>query len=279
MRHVAHSFVFILLLAIGCGEEFSDEVAAPAGGFQMTFEDQFDGPAGNPPDLTKWTFDTGTGVNGWGNQELQFYTGRPENVALDGDGHLVITAIEESFSGAEYTSARIKTLGEAVDFSQRYGRFEARMQLPGPGAGLWPAFWMLGAGFEDDEPWPFVGEIDIMENIGRADTVYGTIHGPEYSGADSIGRRLVSEGTDYTTGFHVFSVDWDPTSIIWRIDGEQFFRVNTGGTPGPWVFDTPFYMILNLAVGGNFPGNPTDATPFPAQLIVDYVRVYERVPQ
>ena len=163
MRESIRSVLFLgLAIVAGCGESFTEEVVAPSGGFTLTFEDQFDGAAGSPPDLTKWTFDVGTGVNGWGNDELQFYTGRPDNVSLDGSGNLVITAREEEFAESAYTSGRIKTQGL---FEQRYGRFEARMQLPGPGAGLWPAFWMLGNDFEaegSNVPWPLVGEIDIM---------------------------------------------------------------------------------------------------------------------
>ncbi|MEO0323564.1 MAG: glycoside hydrolase family 16 protein [Myxococcota bacterium] len=279
MRESIRSVLFLgLAIVAGCGESFSEETAGPSSGFNLTFEDEFEGAAGSPPDLSKWAFDIGTGTNGWGNNELQNYTGRPDNVSLDGNGNLVITARREDFAESGFTSGRIKTQGL---FEQRYGRFEARMRLPGPGAGLWPAFWMLGSEFGDESsnvPWPFVGEIDVMENIGDEETIYGTVHGPGYSGGDSIGRRLVTPGEDYTADFHVYRVDWDPSSIRWYVDGDLYFTLQVGDTPGDWVFDTPFFMILNLAVGGSFPGSPTDATPFPAELVVDWVRVYERNP-
>lgn len=242
------------------------------------WSDEFDGPSGTSFDRSRWTADVG-GM-GFGNQERQYYTTRPENVALDGNGHLVITARAESPAAAVqcwygqclYTSSRLKTTGL---FAQAYGRFEARIRIP-RGQGLWPAFWMLGADV-NQVGWPRSGEIDIMENIGREmSTVHGTLHGPGYSGSSGISGIDVLLSGAYADDFHVFTVAWEATEIRWYVDGHLYHRVSPRNLPAgsAWVFDHPFFLLLNVAVGGQWPGDPNGATTFPQTMVVDYVRVY-----
>jgi beta-glucanase (GH16 family) len=242
------------------------------------WNDEFDGPAGASFDRAKWVADTGG--HGFGNQERQFYTTRAENVALDGDGHLVITARAEPpsstyqcwYGRCGYTSTRLKTKGL---FAQAYGRFEARIRVP-RGQGLWPAFWMLGADI-DSIGWPQSGEIDIMENIGREPAIaHGTLHGPGYSGAAGISRADTLSGGAYADDFHVFVVAWQPNEIRWYVDGRQYHHMTPADLPPgtKWVFDHPFFLLLNVAVGGGWPGDPDASTMFPQQMVVDYVRAY-----
>ena len=242
------------------------------------WSDEFDGPAGASFDRAKWVADTGG--HGFGNKERQFYTTRAENVALDGAGHLVITARAEPpthtyscwYGPCRYTSARLKTKGL---FAQTYGRFEARLRIP-RGQGIWPAFWMLGADI-DAVGWPASGEIDIMENIGREPAiVHGTLHGPGYSGAGGISRADTLASGAYADDFHVFAVSWRPGEIRWYVDGRLVYRLAPSDLPSgaKWVFDHPHFMLLNLAVGGEWPGDPDATTTFPQTLVVDWVRVY-----
>jgi beta-glucanase (GH16 family) len=243
---------------------------------RLVWQDEFDGSAGTTFDRAKWTADTGGG--GFGNQEREFYTTRPENVALDGNGHLVITARIDSagntcwYGTCRYTSARLKTQGL---FAQAYGRFEARLRVP-RGQGLWPAWWMLGANI-DVVDWPQGGEIDVMENIGREPgIVHGTAHGPGYAGAAGIGRAdTLSQGA-YADDFHVFAIEWRPNDIRWYVDGRLYHDMTPADLPTgtSWVFDHPFFLLLNVAVGGGWPGDPDSTTTFPQQMVVDYVRVY-----
>ncbi|HKK70165.1 MAG TPA: glycoside hydrolase family 16 protein [Candidatus Krumholzibacteria bacterium] len=258
----------LVFLVPACGDDDEDE-----GTYVLTWSDEFDGPADTSPDPEKWTYDIGTGVNGWGNAQLEYDTDRIENVRLDGEGHLEIVAREEEFGDRQYTSARIKTEGL---FTQRYGRFEARIQLP-RGQGIWPAFWMLGDDFRQ-VGWPDSGEIDIMEYRGQnPDEVLGTVHGPGYSGGASIGARFILDGGDFDAGFHVFSIEWTDDRITWFVDDVPYHRVRPQDLGGrEWVFDHPFFMILNVAVGGNFVGPPDETTRFPQTMRVDWVRVYER---
>ena len=156
-----------------------------------------------------------------------------------------------------------------VSFSQ--GKLEARIKVP-PGVGLWPAFWTLGEG-----PWPSAGEIDVMEWIGKTpNTVYATVHGPGYSGANGVGKPL-SQAAPYSDGFHVFTVIKRPNEIIWQVDGQEFHRVTPASLPSgsAWVFERPYFLLLNLAVGGDWPGSPDSSTPFPATMQVDYVRIFK----
>jgi len=223
-----------------------------------------------------------TGGAGWGNQERQFYTTRPENVALDGDGHLVITVRAADASATDtcwygrcrYTSARLKTKGL---FTQTYGRFEARIRVP-RGQGIWPAFWMLGDDI-DAVGWPKNGEIDVMENIGREPSiVHGTVHGPGYSGAGGISRADTLATGAFADDFHIFAIEWAPQQIRWYLDGTQTHSMTPADLPQgtKWVFDHPFFLLLNVAVGGQWPGDPDSTSSFPQQMVVDYVRVYDR---
>ena len=195
-----------------------------------------------------------------------------ENVSTDGNGNLVITAREESFQGQPYTSARIKTQDR---FEQRYGRFEARIKLP-VGRGIWPAFWMLGADLPD-VGWPQTGEIDIMEYRGQNPTpLLGTVHGPGYSGGSAVGTTFQLPEGRLDTDFRLYAVEWEENRITWFLDDQVYFQVTPDNVPGEWVFDDPFFMILNVAVGGTFVGSPDESTRFPQAMLVDYVRVYER---
>lgn len=241
-------------------------------GWQLVWADEFDQSDGSLPDTTKWVFDIGTGNNGWGNNELQYYTSRTNNARIE-DGHLVIEALQESFGGRNYTSARLKTQGKA---SWTYGRIEARLKLP-RGQGIWPAFWMLGTNITS-VGWPTCGEIDVMENIGSVtNRVHGTIHGPGYSGGNGIGGSItLGGGTAFADDFHVFAVEWETNRIRWFMDGQQYFTATPASLPGgsQWVFTQPQFILLNLAVGGNWPGSPNASTVFPQRLTVDYARVY-----
>jgi beta-glucanase (GH16 family) len=233
------------------------------------WQDEFDGPAEQSPDSTRWQFDIGTD---WGNAQLEFDTDRPENVSLDGAGHLAITARREDYEESEYTSGRINTWGR---FEQARGRFEARIRLP-VGQGIWPAFWLLGANF-DDVGWPECGEIDIMEYRGQApNDLHGSLHGPGYSGGRAVTDRFVLQGEGFDEGFHVFAVEWSVDRITWMVDEMRYNSVGPADLPenGRWVFDHPFFIILNVAVGGHFVGPPDAGTTFPQTMYVDYVRVY-----
>lgn len=234
-------------------------------GWELVWHDEFDGETINPEN---WAFDIGG--SGWGNNERQFYTDRPENARIE-NGMLVIEARKENFIHRNYTSARLKTQGL---HAFTYERIEARMKLPS-GMGIWPAFWMLG---EDigGAGWPKSGEIDIMEFIGREpDRVYGTIHGPGYSGGNGVGGFHVLPGEALSNDFHVFAIEWEADEIRWYVDEVQYFRVTPEMLPGEWVYDYPFFIILNLAIGGNWPGYPDETTVFPQFMYVDYVRVYQ----
>jgi beta-glucanase (GH16 family) len=245
--------------------------------WKLVWSDEFNAADGTSPDPAKWSFDLGG--DGWGNKELESYTPRPVNVQQKG-GNLVITAVKEDYTGKDgvarpYTSARIKTKGL---FSQAYGRVEARMQLP-LGKGIWPAFWMLG----DDigtAGWPKAGEIDIMENIGEAGRIYSTLHGPGYSGDHGISAKYdLPAGEAVNTGFHVYAVEWSPNKIRFYFDDKLIAERTPADLPvgAKWVYDHPFFLILNVAVGGAWPGYPDETTAFPQRMLVDYVRVYKRV--
>ena len=201
------------------------DVAPP--GWRLVWSDEFDGAAGSAVDATKWKFDLGNN-NGWGNAELEDYTNRTQNAALDGNGNLVITARKEALGGQSYTSARLLTQGKAT---WTYGRFEARIQIP-KGQGIWPAFWMLGDNI-GTAGWPTCGEVDIMENIGREPTlIHGTMHGPGYSGGNGIGGPASLPGNAaYAAAFHVFAVEWEMNIIRWYVDGTQYFATTPASIP------------------------------------------------
>lgn len=240
-------------------------ISAPQG-WVLDWHDEFDGPA---LDHARWHEETGDPRNG--NGEQQFYTARPENLRIE-DGKLVIEARREPMGGMAHTSARINTRGRV---ERTHGRYEARIRIP-RGQGIWPAFWLLGAAC-GKVPWPRCGEIDIMENIGKEPgLVHGTLHGPGYSGDKGIGRpQALAEGA-YADDFHVYALEWEPSEIRWYRDGILYHTARPDLVKGDWVFEHPFFVILNLAVGGGWPGNPDAATRYPQQMLVDYVRVYRR---
>ncbi|MEH6537346.1 MAG: glycoside hydrolase family 16 protein [Psychroserpens sp.] len=234
----------------------------------LTLAQEFD--VDGAPDPSVWSYDIGTGDNGWGNNELQYYTDRPENIVIE-NGMLKMTAIQESFEGSGYTSARILTKDL---FQQKYGRFEARIQLPW-GQGLWPAFWLLGSNI-DEVGWPQCGEIDIMENRGQEPTlINGTVHGPGYSGGESIGKPYELDGDRFDTGFHVFGIEWGENYINFYVDDVLYNQITPDDVTGEWVYDHDFFIIMNVAVGGGFVGSPDASTVFPQTMLVDYVRVYQ----
>jgi len=242
----------------------------------LVWADEFNGANRSAPDSSKWTYDLGG--NGWGNNELETYTNHAQNAYIQ-DGNLVIEAREEPFTGSDgiarrYTSARLKTQGL---FQHAYGRVEARIKIP-HGQGMWPAFWMMG----DNLPsvaWPRCGEIDIMENIGsEPSTVHGTIHGPGYSGAGGISALYtLPQGRHFADDFHVFKVEWEPRALRFYVDDHLYKTITNTDLPAgaTWVFDHPFFIILNVAVGGYWPGSPDASTVFPQTMLVDYVRVYK----
>ncbi|MFJ7902030.1 ricin-type beta-trefoil lectin domain protein [Streptomyces sp. NPDC096198] len=248
---------------------------APLAAQSTVFSDTFDGPAGAAPDSAKWQTETGDNVS---NHEREYYTPGNRNAALDGQGHLVITARRENpanyqcwYGTCQYTSARLNTSGR---FTAQYGHVEARMKIP-RGQGMWPAFWMLGNDI-GQVGWPGSGEIDVMENVGfEPGTVHGTIHGPGYSGSAGIGAPYsLPNGQAFADAFHTFAVDWAPDSISWSVDGTVYQRRTPADLGGnTWVFNKPFFLILNLAVGGYWPGDPDGSTAFPQQLVVDSVSV------
>ncbi|WP_353946941.1 family 16 glycosylhydrolase [Streptomyces sp. HUAS MG91] len=266
----ALSVVLVTSAATGVAHAGPSDAAAA-----VTFSDTFDGAAGSAVNSSKWTLETGDNVN---NHERQYYTSGTNNAALDGQGHLVITAKKENpanyqcwYGTCQYTSARLNTSGK---FSAQYGHVEARMKIP-RGQGMWPAFWMLGTDI-GSVGWPNSGEIDVMENVGfEPSTVHGTIHGPGYSGSAGVGAGYsLPGGQAFADAFHTFAVDWAPNSIKWSVDGVVYQTRTPADVSGKtWAFNKPFFLILNLAVGGYWPGDPNSSTAFPAQLVVDSVSV------
>ncbi len=264
------SMSFLLLAVLFISSCESDDTQTVATFTELVMSDEFD--TEGAPNSAIWNYNIGTGENGWGNGELQYYTDRTENVTVQ-NGVLIITAKEESFEGANYTSARLLTKGK---FEQTYGRFEARIKLPW-GKGIWPAFWLLGDDSNGTEIWPQIGEIDIMEYVGNHPTkVFGTVHGPGYSGAEGITKSYELEGDRFDTGFHVFGIEWGPDYINYYVDDVLYNQITPEDVTGEWVFNRgPFYIILNVAVGGALPGSPNAETVFPQNMLVDYVRVYK----
>ncbi|MFY9242398.1 MAG: glycoside hydrolase family 16 protein [Polaribacter sp.] len=244
---------------------------------RLIWEDNFE--VDGAPLSPYWVYELGDGtaqgIPGWGNNELQYYTDRSENVVVK-DGMLHIIAKKESFLTSGYTSARILTKGK---FQTKFGRIEARIKLPW-GQGLWPAFWMLGDDANGTITWPERGEIDIMENRGQEPTItHGTIHGPGYSAANAITKSYQLSNSRFDTDFHVFGIEWGENYINYYVDDVLYNQITPADLPAgtDWVFnDREFYIILNIAVGGTFVGGPPNAeTVFPQEMIVDYVRVYQ----
>ena len=268
---LAAIYSLLLLVLSGCTKENVQKIEQR--NWQLVWSDDFNGLAGVTPDATKWKYDIGTGNNGWGNSELEYYTSRTSNVSLDGNGNLSITAKNEMYAGSAFTSARIKTSGF---FEQAYGRIEARIKTP-YGPGVWPAFWMLGSN-ESSVGWPQCGEIDIMELRGqKPNIISGTVHGPGYSGGASITKSFVLDNARYDVDYHLFAVEWGKDYIDFFVDSTLYQRITPGDVTGNWVFDHPFYIILNVAVGGNYLGFPTSQTPFPQSMLVDYIKVYKQI--
>ena len=265
----------VFLLLCTCAAQTS--TPPTRAGRTLVWADEFNAPNDSPVDSSKWVLESGG--NGWGNQELEYYTARPQN-AFQQDGNLVIKVLEEKYTGPDgvtrnYTSARLKTQGK---FSQKYGRFEARIKIP-YGQGIWPAFWMLGDDIEK-KGWPKCGEIDIMENIGKEPaTVHGTIHGPGYSGDKGIGAPFeFPAGQRFADDFHVYAVQWEPKAIRFYVDDHLYTTRTPAELPKgtKWVYNHRFFLLLNVAVGGGWPGNPDSTSIFPKTMLVDYVRVYKR---
>ncbi len=232
---------------------------------KMIWSDEFDGSLLNQDN---WTYETGDGCSigncGWGNNELEVYTDKPDNVKIE-NGKLVITAL----SGNEYTSARIKTEKKV---EVQFGRIDVRAKLP-KGQGIWPAIWMLGANISK-VGWPACGEIDIMELVGHEPAVvHGTAHYDDLGHKSSTGSYSLSRD-DFSQKFHVFSLVWDRNRIEWFVDNQPFKTFDKGNI-GNYPFNAPFFFILNVAVGGIWPGNPDGTTVFPQQMTIDYVRVYQ----
>lgn len=265
----------LLLAAAASAQNARPADDGPPAGATLVWSDEFNGPEGSAPDSGKWTaIDDGSG---FGNREAEYYTPRLKNVHVS-HGNLVITALREDVTGKDgrphdFTSGRIESRGK---FEVAYGRIEARIKIPA-GEGLWPAFWMLGHDFMN-KGWPECGEIDIMENVGyEPEVVHGTLHGPGYSGMSPLGEAFrLKPPAKFADDFHVYAIEWEPGEIRFYVDHQLFEtrRADALQAGQRWVFDHPFYILLNLAVGGNWPGYPNHTTPFPATMLVDYVRVY-----
>jgi beta-glucanase (GH16 family) len=247
------------------------------------WSDEFEGAAWARIDTTKWRFDVSdgcaAGICGWGNNEKEYYTDAPDNIALNGSGQLMIVArlapsgMTCYYGPCRYTSAKITTRGK---MNAAPGRVEARIKLPS-GQGLWPAFWMLGTSFPAT-PWPQCGELDIMENHGSTTSgVSSAVHGPGYSGNTPFVRGYALAQGTFSDDFHTFSVEWDSAQVRFLVDNTAHYTVTRSQLQvyGKSILDQPFFLILNLAVGGNFDGDPRSDTIFPATLLVDYVRVYQ----
>jgi len=264
---LTNMLAILLLLSLGsCGEK--NELVEH--NWTMVWQDEFD--VDGPPDPAKWAYEIGRGPNGdgWGNAELQAYTDKPENVIVE-NGVLKISALQ---SGNTFTSARIVTKGL---YEKAYGKYEARIKMP-YGPGVWPAFWLLGADI-DQNPWPKCGEIDVMEYRGQEPhIIHGSVHGPGYSGGSPITKGYGLMNGRFDTEFHVFTIEWTEDYIYYFVDGMIYQEITPEDVvdKGEWVFDHPFYILLNLAVGGNYVGFPTVETVFPQTMEVDWVRVYGR---
>lgn len=271
MNSLTKTIYIAAALATFSGCQVDPVQTLPERNFELVWSDEFDGDSGTAPNALKWTYDLGTGQNGWGNNELQTYTSSSQNVMLDGNGNLLIRAQKDNTG--RYTSARLKTEGL---FSQKYGKIEARIKTP-TGAGMWPAFWMLGNNIRTIG-WPTCGEIDIMEQKGKFSNItYGTIHGPGYSGGQAVSGPYALQNGRFDDDFYVYAVEWSETKIDFFVNNYLYKRITPADASGEWVFNQSFFLLLNVAVGGNFGGAPNDNTPFPGTMTVDYVRVYKQL--
>jgi uncharacterized protein (TIGR03437 family) len=273
-------FLILVTASVGLAQLKKPATTPSTTAWQLFWSDEFNGTANTPPDPTKWNYDIGGG--GWGNGEQETYTNSLSNAFQDGQGHLVIRAIRDA--SGNFTSARLRSgmtaPSDTANVSWQYGRVEARIKLPF-GPGVWPAFWMLGSDI-NTVPWPGCGEVDILENFGanidNASTVHGTIHGPNYQSTGITAAYQLPFAQTFTDDFHLFAVEWSQDSIQFFVDGASYSTVSPSSLPsnGQWVFNDPFFILLNLAIGGptTFLGTPTPDTPFPQEMLVDYVRVY-----
>ncbi|MFL5620923.1 MAG: family 16 glycosylhydrolase [Gemmatimonadaceae bacterium] len=296
MRSNPHARTTLLALAtlLACSSGGAPSTVAPIGTtpatppapttWKLAWSDEFDGASGAPVDAAKWGHDLGdgcsSGICGWGNNEKEFYTNAPENVSLDGQGHLQIVARQAPsgltcyYGACRYTSGKITTRGK---MTATPGRVEARLKLPA-GQGLWPAFWMLGSGFPS-VAWPACGELDIMENKGSAPSATSSaIHGPGYSGNTPFARVSQLPGGGVTSDFHTYAVEWDAETVQFSVDSVLHYTVSQTdllqyGNP---VLGNSYFVILDLAVGGQFDGDPRSDAIFPATMLVDWVRVYSK---
>ncbi len=248
--------------------------------WRLLWADEFNEPAGTPPNPDNWSHEIGDGSSygnpGWGNDELQYYTDDPANAATDGQGNLAITVREADgslqcyYGPCKYSSARLVTRGKA-EFE--YGRIEARILVPA-GSGVWSAFWSLGTDFEE-VGWPQTGEIDFMGYVGRLpDTLYGTIHGPGHAGGDSFGDTYEYQRSP-VENYHVYAVEWQPDRIEWYVDDVHYHTATPADVGDNWVYNDPVFLLLNIAMGGNFGGEVDPDLELPVAMLVDYVRVYE----
>lgn len=270
--------VIPLFFLVACRANLRQPTSAvsPTGKWILEWSAEFAGPDGSAPDASKWIVESGG--NGWGNGELQYYTARRQNVRIE-NGNLVVEVVKEVFTGEDgvsrkYTSGRLKTESR---FSQKYGRFEARIKIPS-GRGMWPAFWLLGDDFSTNG-WPRCGEIDIMEANGATPSkVFASVNGPGYSGWKALSSTYKLAAKRFSDEFHVFALEWEPRVLRFYVDDHLYATRTPEDLPAsaPWVFDHPFFLILNLAVGGGLANTPDDSTVFPQRMLVDYVRVYSR---
>ena len=254
----------------------ADPGSCPAG-WKLSWSDEFNGPAGTAADASKWVYESGNGSGGWGNSELEYYRTGNANGALDGNGNLVIAAKQETYGGFQYTSARMKTQGLSGG-SWTYGHIEARIKIP-YGQGIWPAFWMLGNDISSNS-WPACGEIDIMENIGKEPSInHGSLHMPA-SGTSSDSQLTGSytlKNAKLSDDFHTYAIEWSASSIDFYFDGNLYESQTPASATGrTWEFDKPFFILLNVAVGGQWPGSPDGTTVFSQTMTVDYVRVCQK---
>lgn len=267
--------ILILLFITSC-DSSSTSVDQPPEDleYQLVWSDEFDG---NSLDTDKWSYQLGTGAQfglvGWGNNELQYYTDREDNIFVS-DGMLHIVAKEERFNHMDYTSARIRTINKG---DWQFGRIEIKAKLP-EGQGIWPAIWMLPTD-EVSGGWPQSGEIDIMELVGHEpNVVHGTVHyGPKWPNNRWQGNTYtLSDGSKFSDNFHVFSIEWVNDEMNWFVDGEKYHTITPESlSPHPYPFNERFHLLINLAVGGNWPGDPDSNTEFPQTMLVDYIRVYQ----
>jgi len=258
-------FVIIFILSVAACSETSKGSApsntpVDSSGYQLVWSDEFNN---NAVDTTNWNFEIGG--QGWGNHEQEYY--QPANATVH-DGNLVIAGKKEDVQSNHYTSSRMTTKGKREFL---YGKVEARIKIP-VGQGFWPAFWMLGADI-DTVNWPACGEVDIMEHINTDSLLYGTLHW-DNNGHVQKGDTLVYTPSD----FHVYAVEWDASSIRWYLDGKKYHEVSIlNGVNSTSEFHKPFYILLNLALGGDWPGQKIDGNKLPAKMYVDYVRVYKKM--